>query len=104
MGEHGWDGKKLAEATKKSLKEIKNGKKMLEAIKEYKALFGGRRRLAHEACRCCPPVVPSALTDSTTEGSNVMTPSERVLHRRRLADGVRTPVVLAALMKDIKDA
>jgi len=63
---------------------------------------GSRRRLAHEARHCCPPVVPSALTYSTTE--ETMTPSERVLHRRRLTHGVQTPVVLAALMEDIEDA
>merc|ERR1711964_492075 len=63
---------------------------------------GRRRRLAHEACHCCPPVVPSILTGSTTE--EAMTPSERVLHRRRLAHGVRTPVVLATLMEDIEEA
>jgi len=113
-------GKKMCEDTKCCEKkqtdalsykgfEKQDRKYIRQAIELYTTYFDAcsknkhdRRRLTHEARSCCPPVIPSALTNSTTEAT--MTPSERVLHRRRLTHGVRTPVVLAALMEDIEDA
>jgi len=76
--------------------------KMKAAALKKSGQCGEHRRLAHEPCHCCPPVVPSILAGSTTE--ETMTSSERVLHRRRLTHGVQTPVVLETLMEDIEEA